>query len=210
MSHFEELLAQLNAEQEEQSTLAKSLPAADAEDDEAIRAAAEDALADDELDEEDELEDEELDDELGEAPLTKSLTLDGEEVQVVDAEALVKSMQDLTTKVSKHEENLTKALETTLATVKQQSELIKSLTARVNKLASKGTGRKAVLSVHERPAVAAAHQADEQGFTAGDLLAKSHAAFDAGKINGLELTTIDVSLRENKNIDHGLLAKVLS
>lgn len=208
MSQFEELLDQLNAEQKEQSTLAKSMPAADAEDDEAIQAAAAEA----ELEEE--LEEEEIDPDAEpvETPMTKSMTIDGEEVEVVDAEALVKSMQDLTGRVGKQEETLTKALTGTLALVKQQGEMLKSMNARLNKMSKSGAGRKTVLSVHDKPATGGEeHLAkSEQGMTKADVLAKAHAAFDAGKINGLELTTIDVSLRGNTEIDHGLLAKALS
>lgn len=209
MSQFEELLDQLNAEQKEQSTLAKSMPAADAEDDEAIQAAAAEAELEEELEEE---LDDEQDEGLVETPMTKSMTLDGEEVEVVDAEALIKSMQDLTGRVGKQEETLTKALTGTLALVKQQGEMLKSMNARLNKMSKSGAGRKTVLSVHDKPATGGEeHLAkSEQGMTAGELMAKAHAAFDAGKISGLELTTIDVSLRGNTQIDQGLLAKALS
>lgn len=215
MSQYKELLDQLNAEAEEQTTLAKSLPAAEGEDDEAILAAAAEGeiLEDEDLNEEDldeeELDEEELDKEI--AQLTKSMNIDGEEVEVVDAEALIKSLHDLTGRVGEQEEALTKALTSTLGMVKQQGEMIKSLNARLNKVSRQGTGRKSVLTVHERPGMGEAlTKSQPDQMTGGDLLAKAQAAFAAGKINGLELTTIDVSLRQNEQIDQTLLVKALS
>lgn len=205
MSQFQELLDELTAQQEEQSTLAKSLPAAEAEDDKAIQAAAEE--------DEDLIDDEAVDEELeGEELLGKSMmTIDGEEVEVVDADALVKSLHSLTGRVSAQEETLTKALTTTLGMVKQQGEMIKSLSARLDKVSKQGAGRKTVLTVHEKPAAGeqlAKSQPDQ--LTAGTVLAKAQAAYGEGKINGLEFTTIDVSLRQNEKIEPGLLAKALS
>lgn len=206
MSQFDELLAQLTAEQEEQSTLAKALPAEDGEDDKAIQAAAEEGAEDmNPEDEEEEAEEE------GDKPMAKSMTVDGEEYEVVDAEQLIKSLHDLTGRVSEHETVLAKALESTLGTIKAQGDMIKSLNARVEKLAGQGRGRKTVLAVHEKPAVGETlAKSQPEGLTHGELMAKANAAFSAGKISGLELTTIDVSLRSNQQIDQGLLAKALA
>lgn len=218
MSQFQELLDQLTAESEEQSALAKSLPAAEGEDDKAIQAAAEenDLLDPDfnpeDLDPEDNDEDEdnnELD--LDPKLMAKSMQIDGEEYDVIDAEELVKSMQDLSGRVSEQESVLAKALGSTLGMVKQQGEMIKSLNARLNNISKQGAGRKTVLAIHDKPPVGEQlTKSNPDQMTAGDVLAKAHAAFGAGKINGLELTTIDVSLRQNEQIDQGLLAKALS
>ena len=51
MSQVDELLAQLQAQADEQETLAKSLPAEDGEDDEAIQAAAGEGAEGDEAEE---------------------------------------------------------------------------------------------------------------------------------------------------------------
>ena len=210
MSQFDELLAQLNAEQEEQSTLAKALPAEDGEDDEAIQAAS--AEGDTDADDENPEDHEEPDGDEGKGkPMAKSMTVDGEEFEVVDADQLIKSLHDLTERVGTNETVLAKALESTLGTIKAQGEMIKSLNARVEKLAGQGRGRKTVLAVHEKPAVdEPLTKSQPQGLTSGELMAKATAAFSAGKLSGLELTTIDVSLRTNQQIDQGLLAKALS
>lgn len=210
MSQFDELLAALNAEQEEQSALAKALPAADdgEDDDAAIQAAAADgADADDDEDPED--PDDTIDEDDDE-PLTKSMILeDGTEVHVVDADAMIKSMTALGKRVASAEVNLTKALESMVATVKAQGELIKALTAKTEKLSSQGAGRKAVLTVHEhQTTLAKSDQPDE--LSVKEVMAKANAAFAEGKINGLELTTIDVALRSGSKVNPNILAKALS
>lgn len=205
MSQFDELLAQLSAEQEEQSTLAKALPAEDGEDDEAIQAAAEEGAEGEENPEDAEGEEE------GDKPLAKSMTVDGEEVQVVDADELIKSLHDLTGRVEANESVLAKALESTLGTIKAQGEMIKSLNAKVTKLAGEGRGRKTVLSVMEKPSIdEPLAKSQPEGMTHGEFMAKSDAAFAAKKITGLERTVIDVSLRQNQALDPGLIAKVMS
>lgn len=211
MSQFDELLAQLNAEQEEQSTLAKALPAEDGEDDKAIQAASADGDTDADDENPEDHEEPDGDEGKGGKPMAKSMTVDGEEFEVVDADQLIKSLHDLTERVGTNENVLAKALESTLGTIKAQGEMIKSLNARVEKLAGQGRGRKTVLAVHEKPSTdEPLAKSQPQGLTAGDLMAKATAAFSAGKINGLELTTIDVSLRTNQQIDQGLLAKALA
>ncbi|MEN6544491.1 MAG: hypothetical protein ABFE07_00445 [Armatimonadia bacterium] len=208
MNQFEQLLAELNAAQEEQSTLAKAMPAEDGEDDEAIQAAAAEAGADagDKNPEDD-------DDEEGDEPIAKSIKIGDEEVQVVDAEALVKSLGDLTGRVEKGEEVLTKGLTSALALIKGQGALIKSLQDQVTKLAGKGAGRKTVLTVHDKPQAEDSPLAKSQqdGLTPAEFLAKSHAAFDAKRITGKELTTIDVALRTNQvgTLDSALITKVI-
>lgn len=213
MSEFEELLAQLAATQEEQSNLVKALPAEGGEDDEAIQAAAAAAAAEGEGgpknpdDEDDENNDEEL-------PMAKSITVDGEEVQVVDANALIKSLSGLNARVGEQDAALVKGLTSALDLIKGQGLMIKSLQGQIAKLGAQGGGRKTVLTVHEKPvadAVLAKSQSDE-GLTPAVFLAKSHAAFDAKKINGKELTTIDVAIRSNQVgvLDQALITKVLS
>lgn len=206
MSQFDELLAQLNAEQEEQSTLAKALPADDGEDDEAIQAAAEEGA-----DAENNPEDEESEGE-GEKPMTKSMTVDGEEVEIVDAAELIKSLHDLTGRTTVVEETLTKGLEVALSMIKGQGELIKSLQGQVKKMGGQGAGRKTVLAVHEpKPAAETlAKSQQDEGMTPGILMAKSEAAWNAGAISGVEFSSVDVALRTGNKLDAGLLNRIVN
>ncbi len=205
MSQFNELLAQLQAAEEEQSTLAKALPQEGGEDDEVIQAAAAEGA-------EGEENPEDKDEGEGEKPMAKSMIVDGEEVEVIDADQLVKSLEGLKGRVDEQESVLAKGLGTLVSLVKGQGDLIKSMQAQLTKLAGQPAGRKTVLSVHERqPAGEQLTKSQQDGqLTVGDFLAKSDAALQAKKITGLERTVIDVSVREGKPVDQGLIAKVLS
>ncbi|MNC43705.1 hypothetical protein D3C75_925800 [compost metagenome] len=46
------------------------------------------------------------------------------------------------------------------------------------------------------------------GITPQEFMLKANTAFDKGVINGMQLTTIDVCLREGKGIDPALIAKI--
>ena len=218
MSDFAELLQELQGEQE---AMAKALPADDGDGDEKIAAAAAEGGSQG-VGEPD--GDEEKDPKVGDAdgdekPMAKSFKVtleDGTEAEAVDAGALVKSLQDqvgaLSGQLSKTEESLAKSLGTTLELVKGQQTLIKSLTDRVNKLSSTGAGRKSTVVVHEKPAgepAGALAKSQAAAASPAEFLLKSNAAFEAGKLTGLELTTIDVSLRGGQAIPTELIQKVI-
>lgn len=207
MSQFDELLAELQAASEEQTTLVKALPAEDGKDDKTIQAAA--AEGDTDADDKNPEDHDEPDGD--EAPMAKSVTamVDGQEVEAIDATDMIKSLVE---RADKTDDVLAKALASTVSTIKAQGEMIKSLTAEVKKLAGQGTGRKAVLTVVEKPAVAEQTMAKSQqdGFTPQEFMAKANAAFAAGKLSGIELTTADVSIRSGTPIPAGIIAKALS
>ena len=208
---FQQLLAQLEGLHSEQTTLAKALPAEGGEDDDkAIQAASDEGDKGEGNDEEiDEDEDEEGGDEK---PMTKSIKLGDEEVEIVDAEELVKSVESLTKRMTTGEEALAKGLGSIVTLVKGQNALIKSLQDQVSKLAAKPAGRKSVLSVQDKPSEETLTKSQDDGMTVQQFLAKSHAAFDAKKITGKELTMLDVAARNGKlaEMDHSLIAKVVS
>jgi hypothetical protein len=203
---FDKLLAELEAAQADNAVLAKSIPAASEEGDKKIAKASEDG------------DDKENDDEDGEEgeQMTKSMVLDsGDEVLLVDADAMLKSLDALAVKADKHEEIFVKSLGQTLALVKSQGLMIKSLSDQVAKLGGQGAGRKTVLSVNEKQQVTAdglLAKSQPDGLTPQGFLLKSNAAHDAGKITGRELATIDVALRSNQLgvLDESLINRVLS
>lgn len=218
MSDFDKLLAELNTQAEEQNTMAKALPADDGSDDEKVLAAAAEGGDMEEGEGLEDDEDDENEDEEGEVPFGKSYNVttdDGQTLEAVDGTELVKSLMNevsvLKTGFSQGEAKMAKALEGCVNLIKQQGDMIKSLTASHNKLAGTGRGRKAMLNINEKPAAGEQLQkSHSEGIAANDFMAKSHAAFDAKKITGLELTTIDVSLRNNTPIDPSVIQKVLS
>lgn len=211
MSQFAELLAQLSDAQQEQDTLAKSIPAADGKDDTAIQAAAAegDPDADNENPEDGEVEPD--GDEGKGAPMAKSVAavIDGEEVEAIDATEIIKSLQD---RLGATEEVLAKGLQSALTLVKTQGDMIKSMNARIEQLAGQGKGRKTVLTISEKPAAGGATlaKAEPQGLTPSDFMAKANAAFAAGKLTGQELTVADVSLRSGMPVPENIIAKALA
>lgn len=210
--NFEQLLAELQATaqgaEQQQTTLAKALPQDDGADDKAIQAAAAEGDEHDEGAEPEEGEEGEEGD--GDEPqLMKSLTIDGEEVQVLDGEQVLKSLGDLSGRVTAHEQMLTKALAQTLNTVQAQGNLIKSLTERVEQLAGQGKGRKTVVAITPKQEATLA-KSEPQGVTAQEFMLKANAAFDAGKITGHELNVADVSLRNGVPVQQAIVNKVLA
>lgn len=208
---FQKLLGELTAEAE---TMSKALPADDSTGDKKIQAAAEGGGEDLEKKKEDD-----KDGEGGEGEMTKSFKVqlaDGTEVEAQDGTELVKSLFD---RFDESEGVIAKALGATLNLVKSQADaiksqgaLIKSLNEKVSAISGEGRGRKAILTVVEKATSGDATMAksEDNGMTGQEFLAKSNAAFDAGKITGLQLSTIDVSLRNSVAIDPALVSKVLA
>lgn len=205
--NFEELLKAL-AETEDQAAadLAKAEAAAEDEDDggdeddEMIAAAAADAEGDGDADAAG----------TGAVDFGKSFEFTdekGEKHQAVDATELVKSLLD---RQQATEGALAKAMETMVGALQKQGELIKSLTAKVEQVSTQGRGRKSLVSVAEKPDAGTLTKSEQPGLSPDEFFAKANAAFDAGKITGKELTTIDVCRRGNYSIDPALISKVLS
>jgi hypothetical protein len=205
MSQFEQLLAELNTTAEEQETLAKSLQGKDGKDDKNIQAAAENDP------DEKENEEEENDEGNGrDGEMAKSITamIDGAEVEAIDATEIIKSLDS---RLTVSEEVLAKGLQGALGIIKSQGEMIKSLNARLDTLAKTGTGRKAVVSIHQPPSTMAKSQdASAKGMTPQEFLAKANAAFTAGKITGKELTMADVAIRSGVEIPSEIITKALA
>lgn len=203
---------------EELETLQKSMDQGDSDDEKIAAAAA--AGDDDEDDEHDEPDGDEGmggegDDDGDEGPMAKSFSFQletGEVVEAVDGTELVKSLQNEVALLKSERETAAsqseKVFQAVLGQLKNQGQLIKSLSAHVEKLSSEGRGRKSIAA--PSAAMAKSMGADAGGLTPDRLLAKANAAFDAGRINGKELTVIDVSLRHGAALDDGLMARVLA
>lgn len=212
-SNFDELLKSLGAVDDAATTLAKATPAAPAADDKAVAAAAAEAGANADPDADPEVDpeaDPEADPEGKE--FGKSLGADAAGNELVDATELVKSLMD---RQEKTDDVLAKAMTSMVSALGKQNDLIKSLQSQVQSLGNQGRGRKTLVTVAEKPGVAdvlaksqGAADEEEGKITPSQLLAKSQAAYDAGKITGAQLNTVDVCLRNGWAIDPGILTKV--
>ena len=135
---------------------------------------------------------------------------DGQTVPAIDATTVMKALgarvMTLTTTVASQGEMLAKSeavMETAVAVISRQEadlkasgEMIKSLQAEVTKLGSQPGGRKAMLTVHEKPAggvAAGAGQSD--GPTIPMMKSWTLDAHRAGRITAVDASVIDQSLR---------------
>lgn len=210
-NNFEALLQELGAVAAETDTLAKAVAAApevnpeDDEDDAAIAAAAAAAEAGGAAPAADAAPGDD-----GKPAFGKSFAFtdeSGATHEAVDATDLVKS---LIGRLDTSDDVLAKALTSMAGSMKAQGDMIKSLSAQVAQLSSQGRGRKAMLTINEKPVVGdtLAKANAEPGVTPEQFFAKANAAFDAGKISGKELNVVSVSLRGNHPIEPGLIQKI--
>jgi hypothetical protein len=203
---------------EELETLQKSMDQGDSDDEKIAAAAA--AGDDDEDDDPDGGEGMggEGDGDGDEGPMAKSFSFQldtGEVVEAVDGTELVKSLQNEVALLKSERETAAsqseKVFQAVLGQLKSQGELIKSLSAQVEKLSSEGRGRKSVAA----PSAAMAKSfGDPYELPTEMLLAKAEAALSAQKINGREANTISVACRHGlslrDNVSPELLARVLA
>jgi hypothetical protein len=217
MSDFADLLALVKSEAETSELLAKATPAADSQDDDAIQAAATDG-GEGEGDETEGSEGEDGDgDEEGDDTMGKSMTVrdaDGTEHQAVDATDLIKSLLERADKSDETNGALLKSFasfaKSANTTMKQQGDFIKSLAVQVKTLGGQGRGRRAVVMGTELPGTATdLVKSKDESMTHADFMLKANSAYDNGKISGVELGKIDVSLRTKEPIDKTLIAKVI-
>lgn len=178
---------------------------AGAEDDAAIAAAAADGEAAGEAADAGEGE--------GDEPLTKSFrfsTDDGEEVEAVDATDLLKSLVE---RVESNETDMGKAVGMLTDLVKSQVAELGALRSEVSRLGSVGRGRKAVVTIADKPGAGDLAKSlpgeGEEGITANDFMAKAMDACTAGKITGLEVARCESYLNRGLDVPANIKTKVL-
>lgn len=152
-----------------------------------------------------------------EAPMAKSyrFTLeDGEEIDAIDGTELVKSLVD---RFDSQEATLSKALGGVVElirsqgeTIRAQGDLIKSLSADMKRLGNEGRGRKAVVSVAEKPAAETPlAKSEPDGMNASEFMAKALSAQQAGRITGLQVSIAEASLNKGLPVPQNIVSRVL-
>lgn len=194
MSDFQALLQEMAADEER---LQKSLENEDGE------------LQDLADGEEEDLDDED-DDEEDEMGKSLNVTLEnGEQVRALDGTAMVKALMAKQDTASNNVEALAaqtvSLLKSMSSTIDKQNTRIESLQKSLGDLGAQGRGRKSKVMVHDRGSDAAPAATD----AGEDVMQKAMQAFDAGKITGIELNTIDVGLRSRQTPPADLLAKIV-
>lgn len=204
MSQFEKLMGELSQLGTDQETMTKALPADDGKDEEKIQAAAAESGLD--VDNEQEQEGEEE----GAPAMAKSFKFtleDGTEVEAQDGSELVKSLQ---ARVEQNEGNMFKALETAVGLIKGQGELIKSMQDQIKKLSGEGRGRKAVVSVVEKPVPGEGVMAKSQpaGMSHDEFFAKALTAQREGRLSGTDIAIAESCLNRGEAIPLNIVQRV--
>ena len=139
----------------------------------------------------------------------------GEEVDAFDGTKLVKSLM---ARVETQEaasvaqaETLTKALGVAVDLLTEHGKTISLLKSEVVRLGSEGRGRKAVVSVNEKPsAVEMNKSAPVEGLSSEEFMGKALAAQAAGRITGLQVSIAEGSLLKGLAVPAEIINKVLA
>lgn len=207
---FDALLADIQGQSED---LVKSTAAADG-DDERIEGAAAEGAGDGEGGDTD------ADGEGADKPvLGKSLTAtdaEGNEHEAIDATDLLKSLID---RVETGESQTAAVLQASLGLIRQQGDLIKSLTSEVRALGGQGRGRKAVVTLHDKgaggedltKALGGGEQVEEKkdGVTGPEFLTKALAAAKEGRIAYSDASFCETVINKGQKPPEHLIKAVL-
>lgn len=202
MSKFDELLGELE-------TLAKAQPAEDG-DEKIVAAAAEgggQGVGEPDGDEDGEGAGDGDGDEGKTMSKSFEVTLpDGSKVQAQDGTALVKALQD---RIEGTETVMAKALEAAVGLIKSQGEQIAALSSKVKALSSEGKGRKAVLTVVEKPSATLAKSTADEGMKPEEFMAKALDAQKLGRITGIEVATAEAYLNRGQPVPASIIERVV-
>lgn len=213
MSQFEKLLGEIADLQADQEVMTKALPADDGKDEEKIQAAAAEGGSDGDADDKGGKPDGDADDEG--KPMAKSFKLtleDGTEIEAQDGAEMVKSLQE---RIEKNEESMAKALGSAVELIKGQASLIKSLTEKVTKLAGEGRGRKAVVSVVEKPSAGngagsnTMAKSEPAGMSPDQFFAKALTAQKEGRLSGVDIAIAESHLNRGEAIPAHIIQRVV-
>ena len=143
----------------------------------------------------------------------KSFDLNGEQVNAIDADVLMKSLTDMVDhRIGGIQEPLLKAIGIQTTVLKRQHEAIATLQNTVALLKSelaafgdKGAGRLSVRNINPETLLNKSEQVSKE-----DLLAKATTLWENGKMSGQDLRVIDTALRGNGQLNPQLTAKILN
>lgn len=217
MSQYEKLLGEIADLHAEQETMAKALPADDGKDEEKIQAAAAEGGSDGGVAGDGDADDKggAPDGDADDKPMAKSFMLtleDGTQIEAQDGGEMVKSLQE---RIEKNEQSMAKALGSAVELIKGQASLIKSLSERVTKLSGEGRGRKAVVSVVEKPAAGngagsnTMAKSEPAGMSHDQFFAKALTAQKEGRLSGVDIAIAESHLNRGEAIPAHIIQRVV-
>lgn len=147
----------------------------------------------------------------------------GEPVKAYDATDLIKSMtarlDELETgfsDVAERREHLGKSLglmtdliKSQSAQITQQAEQLATLQKSVAALGNQGAGRKAILTLNEKPELALAKSSQPDGVSGNDLLAKAEAGLKAGRLTASDVSRTEAYLNKGMSPPADLVSRVM-
>lgn len=214
---FDKLMGELQALQADQSEMAKALPADDGKDDEKIQAAAAEGGLDAGAAGAGEGGEGAAGEGEGEgAPqMAKSFQLTLEDGTTIEAQDGAEMVKALGNRLTATESNMAKALGGAIDLIKNQAEMMKSMQVQMTKLAGEGRGRKAVLSVVEKPVPGAASTVmakslAPEGVTPEVFFAKALAAQKEGRISGTDVAVAEASINRGEQVPAHIVQRVMA
>jgi hypothetical protein len=132
---------------------------------------------------------------------------DGTEVEAQDGSELVKSLGE---RLDATETTMAKALGQAVDLIKGQGEMIKSMQDQIKKLSGEGRGRKAVVSIVEKPGPGEGVMAksESQGMSHEQFFAKALTAQKEGRLSGTDIAIAESCLNRGEAIPANIVARV--
>jgi hypothetical protein len=134
---------------------------------------------------------------------------DGTETEALDATDILKALNADVGTIR------TGVLPQVLAIMGKQQNMLKALVDEVKELRGQPTPRRSTITLHEKNVTSAgsagggASLAKAEGMTAGEFMLKAEAAFDAGRISGVEARHVNLLINRGVQPDPELVAKIL-
>ena len=145
-------------------------------------------------------------------------TESGGTVKAYDATALLKSLNDRIGLIegalsgsNEESESIAKSLSSIAEVLKKNASEIDSLKKSIDSMGDQGRGRKAVLSVFEKPAAATLEKGGmaEGAMGRKEFMAKADEAMKAGRISGGELSLAETYLNRGGSVPEGIVSRVM-
>lgn len=142
---------------------------------------------------------------------------DGAPVKAYDATDLIKSLNERIggleaglEDVSERREHLGKSLGFITDLLKSQAEQIVSLQKAIDDMGSQGRGRKAMLTVTEKPdTTTMAKSVQDEGLSGKEFMAKAMDAQKSGRISGHEVSVAEGSLNRGIPVPAHIVSRVM-
>lgn len=141
---------------------------------------------------------------------------DGAPVKAYDATDLIKSLNERIGGLeaeketeAERREHLGKSLESIADLLKSQSERIDTLQKAMVNMSKQGFGRKAVLTVTEKPDTTMAKSVQSDGVDGNEFMAKAMGALKSGRISAMEVSIAEGSLNRGIPIREDIVSRVM-